>query len=218
MPFANRYPIPLTIAIAVTSGCSTNPPMQEMSDARQSVEAAQTIGAEEHAPDALNSAQQLLSRAETDMQTGAYEEAQIDAVAAREAARQALAITQAKHEASLDAEEQPNEEEIVVAIEPIVEVEVEPPLPAQYTVAQKDNLWEIAAKPSIYGDALLWPLLYKANAGAISDADLIFPGQTLNIERRPSPMEIEAAIKHATSNRDNKHELDTVYLQQYQLR
>ncbi len=191
------------------SGCSTNPPMQEMSDARQSVEAAQTIGAEHHAPEAMSSAQHLLSRAETDMQSGDYEEAQKDAVAAREAARQALAITQAKHEVVA--------QDVTPKAPPIAEpvVAKAPPLPAAYTVKEKDNLWKIAAKPSVYGDAFLWPLLFKANADTIQNADMIQPGQTLDIDRRPSPEDIEAAINHAMHHRNDKQGSDVFYLNQY---
>ncbi len=200
---------PLVLMLA--SGCSTNPPMQEMSDARQSVEAAEDIGAEQHAPDALSSAQQLLSRAESDIQSGEYEEAQKDAVAAREAARQALAITQAKNDTA-------QQEPVTPApmIEPIVDVT--PPLPATYVVEKKDNLWDIAAKPSIYGDAHLWPLLLKANTKIIADADLIYPGQTFTIERKPTPAEIEAAINHATHHRGTSADKDSAYLHQYQPR
>jgi len=178
------------VTLTLSVGCSINPPMQEMSDARQSVEAAQTIGAEHHAPEAMTSAQTLLSQAESDMQTGDYEEAHKDAVAAREAARQALAITQAKHET------------VAKKIKPATEIIVEPviakeaPLPGAYTVEAKDSLWKIAAKPSVYNDAFLWPLLFKANADIIHNADLIQPGQSLKIERNPSPYDIDTAINH----------------------
>ncbi|MFC1747887.1 DUF4398 domain-containing protein [Pseudomonadota bacterium] len=205
-----------TIALLVTalaSGCSTNPPMQEMSDARQSVEAAETIGAKHHAPVAMNSAQQLLSRAESDMQTGAYEEAQKDAIAAREAARQALAITQAKHEVAV--------EELKPKMITITEPQTKPmqaPPPSNYTVQRKDNLWEIAALPSVYGDARLWPLLFKKNSEHIKKADLILPGQILSIDHNPNPREIDAAIEHSSQNRDAERQQDILYLRKYGLR
>jgi LysM repeat protein len=66
-----------------------------------------------------------------------------------------------------------------------------------YTVAQGDHLWGISAKDEIYGNALQWPLIYKANADKINDPDLITPGQELNINKSVSEAEIEAAIKHA---------------------
>jgi LysM repeat protein len=66
-----------------------------------------------------------------------------------------------------------------------------------YTVVRGDNLWAIASKPRIYGNPYEWPLIYKANSDTIQDADLIHPGQSLNIERGQSQSEIDAAIHHA---------------------
>jgi len=69
----------------------------------------------------------------------------------------------------------------------------------QYSVIQGDNLWEIAAMSSVYGNAYQWPLIYKANQPMIEDADLIQPGMQLTIGRDYSQAEIEAAEAHARS-------------------
>jgi nucleoid-associated protein YgaU len=201
------------LLLALSAGCATAPPAQEMSDARQSLETAQTIGAEEHAPEVLDNAQQLLSRAETDMQSGNYEEAQKDAVAALEAARQAVAITQAKQEpVRIIAEPEP-------APEPVAQPAPEPALPSHYVVETKDNLWGIAAKPSVYGDARLWPLLLKANAKLIKRPDVIKAGTTLRIDRTPSPEEVETAINYSRKRGTGPLKaLDIGYLRQYGLR
>ena len=66
-----------------------------------------------------------------------------------------------------------------------------------YTVVRGDNLWAIASMPKIYGNPYEWPLIYKANSDSISDADLINPGQVLNIARGQSQSEIDAAVHHA---------------------
>ncbi len=66
-----------------------------------------------------------------------------------------------------------------------------------YTVGRGDDLWSIAALPVIYGNAYEWPLIFKANHGQISDADLIEPGQVLTIPRAATAEEIAAAIHHA---------------------
>jgi len=66
-----------------------------------------------------------------------------------------------------------------------------------YTVVRGDNLWNISGKSSIYGDPYQWPLIYKANRSQIKDPDLIFPGQTFDIDRNASSSEIDAAINHA---------------------
>jgi hypothetical protein len=66
-----------------------------------------------------------------------------------------------------------------------------------YTVVRGDNLWNISGKSSTYGDPYQWPLIYKANRSQIKDPDLIFPGQTFDIDRNASASEIDAAISHA---------------------
>lgn len=66
-----------------------------------------------------------------------------------------------------------------------------------YTVVQNDNLWSISEMDDIYGTPYNWPLIYKANAGQISDADLIFPGQEFDIPRGSSQDAIDSAVMHA---------------------
>jgi len=72
-----------------------------------------------------------------------------------------------------------------------------PPAPSSYSVVRGDNLWNISAKDSIYGNAFQWPLIYKANSDKIKDADLIYPGQEFTINRSASGAEIDAAVHHA---------------------
>lgn len=66
-----------------------------------------------------------------------------------------------------------------------------------YSVVRGDSLWGIAASPRIYGNPYQWPLIYKANADTVADADLIEPGQVLNIARGASSNEVDAAVSHA---------------------
>jgi nucleoid-associated protein YgaU len=47
----------------------------------------------------------------------------------------------------------------------------------RYLPRASDCLWRIASYPYIYGDARLWPKIWKANKHLIVDPDLIFPGQ-----------------------------------------
>lgn len=198
--------------IALTSsGCATTPPAQEMSDARQSLETAQIIGADEHAPEVMGNAQQLLIQAENEIQSGDYEQAQKDAAAALEAARQAVAITQAQQE--------PKENALPPEPAPMAQIPREPAIPSHYTVASKDNLWSIAAKPSIYGDSRLWPLLLKANAGVIKSPDVIKPGITLQIERNLTAEEIDSALEYSRKRGAGPLKASDIgYLRQYGLR
>ena len=48
-----------------------------------------------------------------------------------------------------------------------------------YVVVEGDSLSKIARRE--YGDANKWPTIYEANKGLITDPDLIFPGQKLQI-------------------------------------
>jgi hypothetical protein len=67
----------------------------------------------------------------------------------------------------------------------------------QYEVLSGDNLWDISAKSDIYANPYQWPLIYKANRNKINDADLIYAGQLLNIDRDASAADVSAAISHA---------------------
>ena len=60
-----------------------------------------------------------------------------------------------------------------------------------------DSLWSISGKSEIYADPYQWPLIYKANRDQIKDADLIYPGQSLAVNRNPTASETEMAIDHA---------------------
>lgn len=66
-----------------------------------------------------------------------------------------------------------------------------------YTVVRGDCLWCISEQSNIYGNPYKWPLIFKANKNQIRDADLIYPGQELSIDRDASAAAIDAAIKHA---------------------
>ncbi len=66
-----------------------------------------------------------------------------------------------------------------------------------YEVVGGDNLWNISAKDRIYANPYQWPLIYKANRSQIKDADLIHPGQVLDIDRSASSADINAAVDHA---------------------
>lgn len=66
-----------------------------------------------------------------------------------------------------------------------------------YTVVAGDCLWCISAKSRIYGDPFKWPLIYRSNVSQIGDADLIFPGQELTIDRNLTPELVANATEHA---------------------
>lgn len=89
-----------------------------------------------------------------------------------------------------------------VVAEPEPEPEPEPvqsePVPLKFwIVAKGDNLWNISANGEVYSIAEQWPLIYKSNLEQITDADLIYPGQVLDIPRDMPMAEIDAAVHHA---------------------
>ena len=86
--------------------------------------------------------------------------------------------------------------EPVLEPEPESEPESEPEQLTTWIVARGENLWNIAAEEEVYSIPEQWPLIYKANL-EITDADLIYPGQILDIPRASSQGEIDAAVNHA---------------------
>lgn len=57
----------------------------------------------------------------------------------------------------------------------------------KYTVGtwaqDRDCLWNIAKKKSIYDNPFKWPTIYNANKDQIKDPNLIYPGQVLTIPK-----------------------------------
>lgn len=72
-----------------------------------------------------------------------------------------------------------------------------PKLVDSIEVQPGENLATIAARTEVYKDALLWPLIYKANRDQIKDPKEIFTGQALVIPRDKTRDEVEAARQEA---------------------
>ncbi len=66
-----------------------------------------------------------------------------------------------------------------------------------YTVVKGDNLWNIAKKPSIYGNPFEWPLIYLHNANQIKNPDLIYSNQKFDIWLNPLKTGAQDAIHYA---------------------
>ncbi len=77
--------------LAILYACGTGRPVQEMSDARQTITAAKEAGAEVHAAEDLRAAEAFLDSAERNLSERAYGSARRDATLAKEKARKALA-------------------------------------------------------------------------------------------------------------------------------
>ena len=85
-------------ALAAVSACVTSPPVQEMSDARQAINAAVEADASRFAPESLGDARRFLEEAEQQIQQEAYGPARMNAVRAKNRASQALRSSQAAAE------------------------------------------------------------------------------------------------------------------------
>ncbi|MFZ8986220.1 MAG: DUF4398 domain-containing protein [Steroidobacteraceae bacterium] len=90
----NKSPMLRSGLIAGLLGCllmaCAPVPVQEMSDARQAIQAAEAAGARERAPEELGRAQSAMAEALQMLQRSMYREAQTAAVEAREQAIMAL--------------------------------------------------------------------------------------------------------------------------------
>jgi Domain of unknown function (DUF4398) len=88
-----------TIGAFLLVGCVTAPPIQEMSDARQAITAAEQADAERVAADSLAAARRFLAEAERQIQEEAYGPARLNAVRAKNRAVSALRSTRARETA-----------------------------------------------------------------------------------------------------------------------
>lgn len=69
--------------------------------------------------------------------------------------------------------------------------------PRNYTIKRGDTLSTIAARESVYGNSLLWPLLWAANRERIPDPHRLRAGATLKIRPSPTVDEVVQAIATA---------------------
>jgi nucleoid-associated protein YgaU len=73
------------------------------------------------------------------------------------------------------------------------------PLPvSRHTVKRGETFPQIAAQPEVYGDASLWPLIYKANRDQISNPAVLWPGQVLRIPRNSDKNDIIEARRFSS--------------------
>jgi Domain of unknown function (DUF4398) len=95
VPLLSRLPMMLAVLVAMASltGCA-GAPVQEMSNARQAVRAAEKAGAAKHAPEQLAEAQALLKSAETNLRHRDFRMAREEAERARSKAIEARRVVE----------------------------------------------------------------------------------------------------------------------------
>jgi len=79
----------LSIVFVLGINACATAPVQEMSDARQAIQVAKSVGVDEHTQSNLVQAKKLLKRAEHALHSGEYKEARVNALAAKQEALQA---------------------------------------------------------------------------------------------------------------------------------
>lgn len=86
----------LLFMVMFFSACSVTAPVQEMSNARQSIRAAKEVNAEVLAADLLNEAQQRLKSAMRELDAGEFERARTLAIEAKQLALKARQLSVSK--------------------------------------------------------------------------------------------------------------------------
>jgi len=86
-----------SLMLLLITACATTAPVQEMSNARQTIQAAVEAGAEIHAPDELANARELLDDASRELEVGNYPLARDYALQAKQQAMQARQIALLKN-------------------------------------------------------------------------------------------------------------------------
>jgi hypothetical protein len=71
------------LSLLLFTACTVMPPVQEMSDARQAIEAAREVNAEQYAPQKLRSAEDSMELATRTLEQGEYEAARMAATVAK---------------------------------------------------------------------------------------------------------------------------------------
>lgn len=159
--------------------------------AEESMAGAQKAEADQYAATDYEAARDKLERAKREMQDPCgYHRARDLADSAGRQARQSVTIA-ATERSRIEAERRRAEEEARRQAEEQRKRDV----PATYIVMDGDCLWSIAAMEKVYSDPLLWPLLYEANRGRISDPDLIYPDNLLQIPRDIPAEEMESRAR-----------------------
>lgn len=212
----------VVVGLVFLAACA-RPPVAGLEETRRVVAYAYASGASRLATDVYSLAAEALRTAEQQVRSGAYPAAEASLELARAYSKKALSLTvqkkqqfvlererlaQARHSAEKklrvellrkqQAETAHKKKAKKKALPSPVKTEPEAPKRVvQVEVAPAENLMMIAARPEVYNDALLWPLIYKANRDQIKDPKEVFSGQILLIPRDKSPEEVEAARTEA---------------------
>lgn len=214
-----RLVLGLLTLLILAGGCAA-PPLQELQSARNALEEALAAEAAVLAPNEYQAALDAMRDGEALVDSKKYNLAKEILPFAEAHARRA--ILQAKREQAdrelqkIRAEEllrtarlpnepirQPSPQTLkAITTQPAVPVKPKPrPVLNVYRVGSGETLWTIAAQQAVYGDPLLWPLIYQANRDQIRDPRQVYPGQSLSIPRKLSEQDKNIAREKALKSR-----------------
>jgi hypothetical protein len=74
----------------------------------------------------------------------------------------------------------------------------------QHKVGRGESLWTISARPDIYANPFLWPLIWNANRDTVKNPSALRAGQTLKIKPNPTIDEVVRAVNFAHQNTGTK--------------
>lgn len=199
-----RLGLILLVLLILAGGCAA-PPLHELQSARTTLEQALAAEAAVLAPNEYQAAQDAMRDGEALVDKKKYKLAREILPFAEAHARRA--IIQAQREQAdrelqkIRAEEllrtarlpdEPVRQPSQQTLKAITSRPAAPPKPKPrpglapltvYQVGAGETLWTIAAQRDIYGDPLLWPLIYQANRDQIRDPRQVYAGQSLSIPR-----------------------------------
>jgi nucleoid-associated protein YgaU len=172
----------IALVLSVAIGCASTPEPEPVED--------QTVAAQQAIAGAKAANEQAKAAGAAWRDTDDLIEQAEEALKAGDSGKAIQLANQARRQAE-NAMKQMHDQ---MAAEPVVA-----PMAANdsYAVVSGDTLWGISSMSEIYGNPYQWPLIYKANRSQIQDADLIFPGQNLSIQRDASAADVDAAVNHA---------------------
>ena len=179
------------LSLGLITGCASTDESADSMSAAEAIAEAKAANAEAKAAGyEWRDTGKLIKSAEAALADGDEEGALKLANKATAQARTAIAQGEAENKKFLNSN-------TVAAPEPVVAPTTRPGRVNSYSVVRGDNLWNISGKSEVYADPYQWPLIYKTNRDKIKDADLIHPGQVLDVDQNASASEIDAAVNHA---------------------
>lgn len=204
------------IGLFLVAGCAKLPQV-ELEITRAEVARAYSNGALILAPaeyraasDALHDAELLVYRAKYRSARKALNLALLHAAKASVMAQEKAAVLEAEHQAEMSAIKAARVEKVKKkkVKNPVKKKPAPPklkPIPPKtktvlldkVQVLEGETLYSLAGRKDIYGDPLLWPLIYEANRDQIKDPQQIFEGQDFTIPRDKNGKEEELARRKA---------------------